>query len=288
VIGRYRLSRASHAARIAPLPRRVSASCVANDTSSCDNPEPAATMPVRRTLHLLTETFGAAAAIAPRRLRFPLITAAAWISAVIRRIGGAIGVRRRALAAIREQRLAHYIALLEARRLLFDPHIEVIGLELLASAAGEGVFVATTHANAGLSRLILRVLHDRNIAYDILSAAPAFPVCGAAVDVPCLAPQGAFLLTVRRRLQSGGLVLAMLDSGEQIARASVMIETNDGPFWISEPLLRIAQRSGARVLFMRGSLRGGSVVIEFVEADASRPSHELARELAAYALRLRA
>lgn len=223
----------------------------------------------------------------PRRLRFPAALLAANVSA------GALAVlqtivrrRRRRFRALQEHCLARLIGELDVRRIEFDPRIVTVGLELLTrtDASGKGVLVATTHANAGLSRVILRVLHDRGMAYEFLSAAPAFPVCGAACGVRPIAPSGVFLLTIRKHLRANAVVLAMLDSAEQTTAASVAIRSDEGSFWISEPILHVARRTGADVVFMRGSLQRGTIVIEFARGGASHGPTELARQLGAFAL----
>jgi hypothetical protein len=193
----------------------------------------------------------------------------------------ATGVRRRPPhRTLREHCIAHLIGMVESRGVTFDPRIETVGLELITS--GAPVLVATTHVHAGLSRVILRVLHDRNVAYEIVAGAASFPVCGAAREVRCIQPGGAFLLTIRKHLRAPGLVLAMLDSAEQVTRASVPIETDEGTFWISDPILRLAQKTGAQIVFMRGSLRKDTIVVEFQRA-ASSSAEELARALGAFA-----
>ncbi|HEX8251896.1 MAG TPA: hypothetical protein VF846_02020 [Thermoanaerobaculia bacterium] len=242
---------------------------------------------MRTPLRLLVSLFFAGVRIIPRRLRFPLAAGAANVSAVaLAGLHTLVRRRRRRFRALQEQCLARVIGELDVRRIEFDPRIVTVGLELItgAEASGRGVLVATTHANAGLSRVILRVLHDLGVTYEFLSAAPAFPVCGAACGVRPIAPRGAFLLTIRKHLRANGLVLAMLDSAEQTTRASVAIESGDASFWISEPILHVARRAGAEVVFMRGSLQRGSIVIEFARGGAADGPTELARQLGAFAL----
>ena len=225
--------------------------------------------------------FVLAAKLTPRRLRFPLALFLANVFAFLYAISGR---RRPPLRTLPEHWLAQLIGELDTRRVPFEPRIAMTGLELLADRGERGVLVATTHVNAGLSRCVLRVLHDRGMAYEFLSAAPEFPICGAAQGMRPIAPSGTFLLTIRKFLRAHGIVLAMLDSAEQVTRASVAIETKEGSFWISEPILRMAQRSGAEIVLMRGSLQHGTIAIELERADAADDPQQLARRLGAFAL----
>ncbi|HYO77553.1 MAG TPA: hypothetical protein VE010_13920 [Thermoanaerobaculia bacterium] len=242
---------------------------------------------MRKPLRLLVSLLFAGVPLIPRRLRYPAAFMAANVSAVALAIFQRIARRRpRPFRALQEHCLARVIGELDVRRLEFDPRIVTVGLELITGteSSRKGVLVATTHANAGLSRVILRVLHDRGMAYEFLSAAPAFPVCGAACGVRPIAPSGMFLLTIRKHLRANAVVLAMLDSAVQTAAASVAIESDEGSFWISEPILHVARRTAADVVFMRGSLQRGTIVIEFARGDASHGPTELARDLGAFAL----
>ena len=218
-------------------------------------------------------------------MRFPLAVRAASVIGHLQTLGNrALGRELSDLGSPAEHRLAHFLQVCDSRHLAFEPDITIEGMDVVTQRPGRlGVLLLTTHANAGLARVVLRVLHDRQVKCVVVSTGPGYPVCGSRTLAPCIAPHGAFLVAVRSRLRAKEVVCAMIDASEPTSPRAVSIETPHGTVWISDALLRVADLVGADIGFMKATVRGGQIVIEIRRACAACNSEQRAHQLGAFA-----
>ncbi len=197
-----------------------------------------------------------------------------------RRFAAATRIARRAsplisrTAAYREQRRnnvdgVHDIALhfllntLTKNGTKFDPAIVVNGFEGLerALATGKGVLLIAPHT--ALSLLIVRLVHDAGLDPIVVAVDPQMRVSGTKIMAQTVRPSRTFLLEVRSRLRGGRLVCAMPDRWEHQEGRTIEFATANGPVIIATPLMHLAARCGAEVLFVATHFDGRGVAANF-------------------------
>ena len=169
------------------------------------------------------------------------------------------------MASARHYLLMQLLALLDSHRLEFDLPVDTTGFDSLkdAASAGRGVLVVTTHVNAGVSRIILRLLYDARLAAVVVSAGSSYPICGAGRDAGTVNPGASALLTVRSRFRDGVIVCAMIDRPAPPPDSDALeVRTSYDSFWVVDPLLRVAVKSQVPVAFVRGSVDGWHVRLD--------------------------
>ena len=190
-----------------------------------------------------------------------------------------------ALAGSRAERcLGYFLAVMDERRLPFDPEVTLSGFEELRTAAeaGRGALVIATHGNAGMARLILRALDEARVNSAVLSHAPGYPICGTGREVETIRPAGTFLLAVRSKLRSGSVVCGLIDSPEPLARDAAHVVVDGASLWLSTPLIRVAIQWQVPVFFLKGRFAGRAVAVELQTAPVGVPTAKVIDAFAAF------
>ncbi|MCU1228262.1 MAG: hypothetical protein JWO97_1146 [Acidobacteria bacterium] len=178
------------------------------------------------------------------------------------------------LGSGREYTLAYLLGCMDLRELRFATRISVIGLDALrrAVALNRGVLVVTTHANAGLARLVLRPLADSNIRCVTISGGRGFPICGTGAVGPTIAPTGTFLVAVRSKLRAGLVVCAMVDAPVDANRTRRHVTVDGGSTWLAEPLIQLVARWQVPIAVLKASFENDRVLLEVQISDSQNTS----------------
>jgi hypothetical protein len=188
----------------------------------------------------------------PRRHRFPAaVRVARALQPLIRRTSAYATRALLRTDTIRETSLDLVLMMLTRHGTEFDPHMTIIGEELLPSLERAGpTLLAIPHTM--LSALITRYLADAGVAMLGISADP-IRIPGTRLDAHIVLPSRTLLVTVRDAFASGAIVAAMIDRGN-IERRNTSVATTRGDFLVSTPLLEIALRQRARIVFLSAML----------------------------------
>jgi lauroyl/myristoyl acyltransferase len=158
--------------------------------------------------------------------------------------------------------LHHVLSIMANSGALFDPEINVDGAGTLGAAMkkGRGVLIVAPHAL--LSLLLFRYLYDINCVPTIVSVAPLVPIYGRRLVARAVQPSPAGMFGIRSVLRKGGVVCAMIDQRRARGRRTIEVETPEGPIYISDALIRLAERCDASVIFtaVRLDKRRGAVL----------------------------
>lgn len=201
---------------------------------------------------------------------------ASLLTPVVRRTS-AFQELRRSLPVDRARDLTLHLVLNSLTRsgTAFDPAFRVEGGDALESALGSrrGVLMCATHTVA--LALVPRLLHDTRPDATIVTAESWIRVPGTRAMFSTLRPSRMFLLELRTRLRDGGLVCAMIDRSQEELSRTVEIATAEGRLRVSDALIRVAVKCGARVVFVAACLEpSGGVVVRFGEPAEPDPSEE--------------
>jgi hypothetical protein len=238
---------------------------------------------IRHLKSAVGKSAGGLLRVVPPRRRF-------WVAL---RFANAIGSVRETISALRgrpfrlgsgrEYTLAYLLGCMDLQRLEFATAIRVIGLDQLrlATARKRGVLVVTTHANAGLARLILRPLFDSELPAVTVSTGSGFPICGTGLLGETIAPNSAFLLRVRSKLRAGFVVCAMIDAPNAENLTPHHVSVDGGSTWLADPIIRMAVRWQVPVASLKGSLGNSGVVLE-LEISSSQNEDEVIRALSSF------
>lgn len=221
---------------------------------------------------ILQRIIAAAFRLVPQRRRFALaMRLSAPLAAVLRALLFLMR-RRLRLATPRELTLAILLGALDARRVRYTvPQPAESVRSLGESAARTGALLVTTHANAGLARLVLSQADAAGIPLVVISGAPGFPIAGAARSLRTIAPEGTFLVSVRNCWRRGEVVASMVDTTPRDGNRRVELES--GSFVVADPIVRLAARCSVPVFFMTARIEEGRVAIDLRELDA-RPDED--------------
>jgi hypothetical protein len=169
---------------------------------------------------------------------------------------------------IEETSLDLILTELTRRGVTFDPLIEIDGVEHDPRPGDGPCLIAGAHMM--LNTLYARHLFDRGVPFGGITAEPDMCYRGTRVisDV-ILVPSRDLLLNVRRRLLQGGVVCGLLDR-DIAERRTTEFETVNGKLIVSQALLQVALRVGARIVFFGSRMRDDhTVVISLRRAEAS-------------------
>jgi hypothetical protein len=211
--------------------------------------------------------------VIPKRLRFPAaIVAARWLEPVVRRTGAYELRRQQRTDGLPEISLDLVLTTLTRHGTTFEPCVTFEGFEHLAASKGVGTLLVGPHMM--LSMLVVPYLVDAGLDPLIIFAVPHLPVPGRRETARVLLPSPGLLRAVRRELINGAFVGGMIDRSEP-ERRTATVETSAGEILVSDALLRVAVRQGARILFIGSHLDAQSrVVLRLATPCASSASVE--------------
>lgn len=158
---------------------------------------------------------------------------------------------RPAISSVRDRCLGEFVYFMDTQGFRFDPVLRVSGVEVIESARreGRGVLLISTHANANLATLLVRQLDGSGFPLSVVSTLSPYPIFGSAKRIEAIKPAGDFLVTVRTRLRAGDVVCAVIDSGDRTDERQIEVRTTYGSLWLSDSIVRLAQRCNARIVF---------------------------------------
>jgi hypothetical protein len=184
----------------------------------------------------------------PRRQRFAAAVRLTRVLQYVLRHSQAHVTRERLRTdTIRETTLDLILMMLERHGTEFDPQMIVIGDELLPHRHhAAATLIAVPHTM--LSKFIVRHLTDRGHPLVTISADP-IKIPGTRTDAHILLPSRTLLVKVRDLLQNGATVAAMIDRGT-MERRNTSVATARGELLVSTPLLEVALRQRARIVFL--------------------------------------
>ena len=223
--------------------------------------------------HIATRAFALAMWAVPRRLRFGAVKALSRaLAPLVRRTPWYHRQRRLRIDGVNEIALHYTLSILANSGALFDPDMSIEGAEKLDAALkkGRGVLVIAPHAL--LSLLLFRYLYDRGCVPTVISVAPFVHIYGRRLVARAIHPSRGGMFSLRSMLRSEGVVCAMIDKQSSATPRTIEVTTTQGPIYISDSLIRFAERCEAKVIFtaVRVDSRRG-VVLTF-EAPQPAPS----------------
>lgn len=185
--------------------------------------------------------------ILPKSLRFrAAVVVARLLEPLLARTRG--WQRRAALRTdtLRETTLEIVLLMFSRYGTTYDPILHIEGLEHLEATRGCPTLLVGPHTM--LSYLFVRHLHDHGFEISVIAADP-FIISGTRVQAHVLLPSPKILLQARSVFERRKMVGTMIDRADPERRNEV-IDTAAGPMRISHALVRVALRSGAKMLFI--------------------------------------
>jgi hypothetical protein len=139
---------------------------------------------------------------------------------------------------------------MNARVVEYDVPLDIEGGESLSSALGSDRGVLFVGVHAALNPLVIRHLKDRALDPTFVTSARAGPVryWGSRHPVRTIPRSPTFLIRIRDQLRTGGIVCADIDWPRH-DRRTVEVRTRRAPVFITDAMLRVALRCGARIVF---------------------------------------
>jgi lauroyl/myristoyl acyltransferase len=226
------------------------------------------------SFHLAGLGFATAMRLIPRHRRFDaaLLLARAAVP-LVRRTGAYQEQRRGNVDGVREIALHLVLNTLTKNGTEFDPLIIVNGREELrrAIAYGKGVLLISPHTV--LSLLMVRFYHDAGYNPVFIAADPRMRVSGTTVTAETVQPSPTFLVAIKNRLRAGRLVCGMPDRAEHSEGRTLEFDTANGRIILATPLMQVAARCAAKVIFLKVHVDERGVVATMVApSEASEGS----------------
>ena len=221
-----------------------------------------------RLIHRLAgRTFAAAMRLVPWKRR--LAVAVALVRLYSRFDRGETGPRRYRIDGPLEARLIRMLDVLTRYGCTFAVNLDVDGQDHVERAiAGKGaILVLGPHAM--LNFLVHRYLHDRGVNALIPATQTNLYVYGTKTPARTTRGGPGSLLRIWQELRRGGAVAALIDrrAGSGVA---LQVETAKGVVDVEESLFRLAERTGARVLFMSAHVTDRGTVCARFDSPESR------------------
>lgn len=227
----------------------------------------------------------------PRRRRFAAaLLLARVLTPFVRRAGMFTGLRRWPLNSGLAVSLHVVLGELIRSGVGFDARVVLRGLERLDEAAADGRGVLLIGPHTLLTRMAIRRLHEAGYPVTAITAVTA-PAAPPGSDLPLIRRSPFFLLAVREELARGRIVFAMVDRASAEPGITTAVETALGTVHVADPLIHLAARCGARVVFIASRLRGAAIQAR-IEApgpaggDAAATLQHFIRFVQRYAARL--
>jgi lauroyl/myristoyl acyltransferase len=205
---------------------------------------------LRLLLHLAATLAGEAFRLIPRLRRFGAAKAAAAAIVPILRINGAW--RFRSLPMIEtpaETALQMVLRTLDRVGAVYEPSVQIHGAEHFSAARRERRGLLLVGPHAALSKLVVRYLCEQEYSPIIVVAEP-MRFAGLSRPPRQIVRSPSFLLRVRTELRAGSIVGAMADHEATGSSRALSVPTSAGTVYLSDGLIRIAQKCGSAVLFI--------------------------------------
>ena len=210
--------------------------------------------------------FGTMLRVVPRRFRLRTCAhLAVRCAPLLHRLDTVTAYVQLGLDTAREVVLFQMLKQLTRDGVSFTVEIEGPGLEPLGRhlSAGRGMLLVGTHAL--MTPAFLRFVNDRGARPTVIANAPVCRIPGTSESLVCLQPGPFYLVKVRRILKQGGVVCAVIDRANPVPHRSRDFSTGRGAMHVCDPLLRVAQYSGADVFFGAVRLDASARLVGFVE-----------------------
>jgi lauroyl/myristoyl acyltransferase len=202
------------------------------------------------SFHLAGLCFALAMRLVPRRRRFAAaILIARAATPFIRRTEAFRNQRKGNVDGVGEIALYLILNTLTKNGTVFDPVLVIDGYEKIESALAEGKGVLVLSPHTVLSLLMGRFFHDAGLNPFMIAADPLMRISGTTVTAQVVQPSPTFLVVTRSLLRAGKFVCAMPDRAEPSERRTVEFETAYGRVIVATPLIQVAVRCEARVIF---------------------------------------
>lgn len=202
---------------------------------------------------------------------------------LIRRTGAYAARNELRTDGLPETSLALILEELTRRGVLFDPIMEVDGLECLPRP-GEAEPCVILGPHMMLSPLITRALDDAGVEWAGIIWGSSLRLPGTRKQMRIMNSTSPMLFfNVRRCLRDRVAVLALVDRNlGEIDRRTAQVETKHGTMVISTALFRLAHRQNAHILLFGSRMRSDdTVVIRVRRANAPTPEG-VAEEMATF------
>ena len=208
-------------------------------------------------LRVLWQLGGRALALAVRLIgrehRFMAAIIIARLLQPVIRASNAYQARKRLRTdGLRETSLDLVLNMVSRYGTTYGPRIVVAGGEWIPKKDGQGAALFVS-PHTMLSTLVTRLFHDRGMRPTVMAADPKLKISGTQLPARVMVPTRTVLVTVRDLFAAGETVIAMLDrSGDE--RRTRTVTTKQGQFPISTPILELALRQRASIVFFTANL----------------------------------
>jgi hypothetical protein len=213
---------------------------------------------------------GLAFVACPRRWRFGVARRLARGLQSLVRAADRYGFPRRRwprLDGYQELSLQYTLQGLDRLGIQFDPALTVHGADAIPAG---GVLIATAHLF--LNHLFIRWLVEQGRQVSIVMAQPPErpQLLGARASVDVIKSDATVFFRIRQRIAAGRVVVIALDGRTETAGWR-RVETPVGPRFVSDALMRFAERSGIPMLFAITRIaRDGGIVTNIVRPSSNR------------------
>jgi lauroyl/myristoyl acyltransferase len=230
-------------------------------------------------------TLGLALRAVPRRRRFGAAVHAARAAVpLLRRLAVYRAWRSLPLESAHEVVLSRVLNALDRTGVGFDPRVRIEGEAHLHAVASQGRGVLLIGPHTRLSTLLVRHLHDVALPKTVVAVRPRWRITGTPESVSTIQPSRTALLAVRRRLERGDIICAMIDKMRARDKRTLKFDTVEGPMLIDDAMIRLAVRFRTPVLFTAARVESGVVVLTVAppRAEAACSADGVTREFIAF------
>ena len=206
--------------------------------------------------------------------------AARLLQPVIRRTGAYAARERLRTDGVAETSLDFVLMMLTRHGAEFEPRVFFEGSELMPrpDEPRATLFVGT---HTMLATLAIRKAVDAGVMPVTISAVP-MRVPGTRIDARIVVPSQTLLVTIRDLFDRNQPVVAALDRADAEPRTRPVM-TKRGRFLISTPVIELALRRNARIVFLAGMLdEQWNVRLTFAAPARSDTIDDILEELASF------
>lgn len=214
--------------------------------------------------HIASRAFAIGMWVVPRRYRFETarrLTAA--LTPIVKRTSWYRAHESLGIDGVEEIALYHALNIMTRSGVLFDLEMKMEGAEILHTALQNSRGTVMVAPHALLSVALVRYLHDVGRLPTTVSAAPFVHIYGTRFVTRALQPSSSLLIRLRTALRRGDLVYAMIDEAPRNSARTIEFVTSRGPVFVSDALIKLAQRCDSNVIFTSSRLDQSQLVVTF-------------------------